>query len=965
MNIDSSVRNKISIISIILLVLFGLIFWFNLSNPISKRSYVTLEIEEAAKAIRKNRKMLKASVGTPDDPDARAKWEFKRLRNPYTDEIPVDIRQRELSFSATIPIAEVVSMNQFGRNARAFVQNWDHRGPYNIGGRTRALAIDISNENIILAGGVSGGMWRSTDNGQSWVKTTDPSVVQNVTTVAQDTRTGKRNTWYYGTGERIGGFHRSSIAYRGNGIFKSTDGGVSWKILPATAASGPATFNNVFQWINRIAVNPANTLQDEVFAATIAGIQRSTDGGATWANVLGTISNVESVYRQHSYFTEIAIGQSGVMYATMSQLSNNGGTATVRGIFRSTDGVTWTNITPANFPQVYERIVLDIAPSNENIVYFLANTPNAGKFDTSLYKYTYSSGNGAGAGGIWENRSVNIPGFGGEVGNYNHQNNYNMVVEVKPDNSNHVIIGGTNLYLSTDGFASSANTRWIGGYSRKNNVSKYANHHPDQHALAFYPSNANRYISAHDGGLSRTANILATDTVRWENLNRGYLTTQFYSIALDHSEANNTLIGGMQDNGTHITGEYDPKAEWYEYGSGDGGFAFIKPSSVFVSVYEGYVLRHEFSSQGKYVGSTRVDPKGAKGYMFINPYIIDPNNEFVMYQPAGDSLWRNTNLKAIPVSGNSNTKGTDYEPKSTNWKVISVLNASQSISAISASKSTANLLYFGTDDGKMYKITDALSGDSPARTEITGTNFPPNAYINSIAVDPANGENVIVAFSNYGVMSLFRTTNGGSSWTAIGGNLEEKPDGGGNGPSVRWINILPPAVPGGQYKYFVGTSTGLYATSNFSGNTTTWIKEGAATIGSVPVDMVDSRSVDNMVAVGTYGNGAYSYRHTEPLAVPEEVEVPKTFTVKQNYPNPFSASTTITYSLVKSGKVSVKIFDLTGREIATLINAQQEAGTHEVTWNGRNGSALADGIYIYNVQVGSQQITKQMLLLRR
>jgi len=970
-----STNTRILIVAFSLLLLFGGVYILAGMQPQGVSGARSKDIRAAALAMKKVRKKIKSAISSPEDPQARYMYEYRRLRNPYTGKIPENIRQKELAFSATLPVAEARTFAGTSRNARGQAEDWQRRGPYNVGGRTRALAIDVANENIILAGGVSGGMWRSINGGNAWTKTTDPNLLQSVTTVDQDKRTGKTNTWYYGTGELVGNSASAVGAlYRGNGIYKSTDNGASWQVLPRTVTSDLTTFNNVFQWVWRVATNPGSVNQDQVFAATLGGIQRSTDGGATWSNALGSINGTTAT--SQARFTDIDISPSGVMYATLSSVNSlNSDPAPVKGIFRSTDGITWTDITPPNWPTTYERVVLDISPNNENIVYFLANTPGAGKRSdqdiwTSLWKYTYVSGNGTGTGGTWENRSGNIPAFGGQVGNYDHQGNYNMVIKVKPDNSNHVIIGGTNLYQSTTGFATSRNTKWIGGYTLENNAGMYPNHHPDQHELAFYPSNTSRLLSAHDGGLSRTDNVLASDTVRWTSLNRGYLTTQFTSVAIDLDETDNLILGGMQDNGTFFNnGRANENAAWESLLSGDGAYGAAVANSLIVSAQNGFIYRYAFENNGDFQGYARIDPldQDSEDYLFVNPYVIDPNNQYVMYLPAGVSLWRNNNLNAIPVG-----EGDQFsEQTNRNWQIISTLSpsaANEVISAVAVSKSPANVVYYGTSTGKLYKLTDALTVDRPTSTAITGTNFPANAYITSIAVDPADANNVIVAFSNYGVISLFRTTTGGTgtnAWTAVAGNLEENLDGSGNGPAVKWVNILP-SSSGGETKYFVGTTTGLYATDTFDGTSTIWIKEGTTTIGDVPVDMVVSRSTDNLVVVGTHGNGVYSYNYNEPIP---DVELPEEGFTLKNYPNPFGEAdfTTIEYNLSKSGHVTIRIFDAIGKQIETLLNTDQSAGVHRVRWNGRSstGGPLPNGMYLYSVQVDDKQLTKRMLLLRK
>ena len=123
----------------------------------------------------------------------RVEWEIERLADPNTGEIPVNIRQKELLFAKNLP-----KSNSFSKN------NWLHRGPYNVGGRTRALCLDVLDENTILAGGASGGMFRSTDGGQSWTMTTDPSQEHRISCLTQDRRPGKENIWYFGTGENRG-----------------------------------------------------------------------------------------------------------------------------------------------------------------------------------------------------------------------------------------------------------------------------------------------------------------------------------------------------------------------------------------------------------------------------------------------------------------------------------------------------------------------------------------------------------------------------------------------------------------------------------------------------------------------------------------------------------------------------------------------------------------------------------------
>ncbi|MBK9190435.1 MAG: hypothetical protein IPM77_02455 [Crocinitomicaceae bacterium] len=141
---------------------------------------------------------------------SRIMYEFLRLRNPQTGEIPADIRNKELAFAKTLPVNMKKSFT------------WEQRGPVNKGGRTRDIAIDVNNENIWLAAGVTGGIWRSIDAGASWNKVTSPLQPHSITALTQDTRVGHENVWYAGTGEHYGIVSASTFEarYSGNGLLK-------------------------------------------------------------------------------------------------------------------------------------------------------------------------------------------------------------------------------------------------------------------------------------------------------------------------------------------------------------------------------------------------------------------------------------------------------------------------------------------------------------------------------------------------------------------------------------------------------------------------------------------------------------------------------------------------------------------------------------------------------------------------
>jgi photosystem II stability/assembly factor-like uncharacterized protein len=455
-------------------------------------------------------------------------------------------------------------------------------------------------------------MWKSTDGGTSWRKTTAPDQLHSVSCIAQNEDTGHEDTWYYGTGEWSSGMGGSAsgplgtgAVYRGDGIFKSTDSGENWALLPSTV-SGTPTATDSFDFIS-------------VFAATSTGLFKSTDGGDSWQHVIDFGEKYPS--------TDIAMTSLDTCYAAVA------GDGTYNGIYKSADGETWEDITPVEWPDTTDRTVIAIAPSNENVIYFLTEVAY---LKQELRKYEVGVG--------WTDLSANLP-FGGEMITYGGKM---LILYVKPDDHSTLFVGTVGLYRSTDG----------GGSFEQ--IGAYNDFHVDQHSIAFYPSNPSVMIVGNDGGLFKTYDNIAEvqstpygDQIDWESLNNGYVTTQFYAIALDHgTPGSETILGGTQDNSWLFTTSSDPQVPWTSIwkGATDGGFSAISDSGDYFYTSQAatfHIWRHWYEGQDHHFTEVTMSDT-AGGSLWLPPFILDPHDTKMMYLPWRTLMWRNSDLTEIP-----------------------------------------------------------------------------------------------------------------------------------------------------------------------------------------------------------------------------------------------------------------------------------------------------------------------------
>jgi hypothetical protein len=439
-------------------------------------------------------------------------------------------------------------------------------------------------------------------------------------------------------------------------------------------------------------------------------------------------------------------------------------------------------------------------------------------------------------------------------------------------------------------------------------------------------------VVANDGGVYLTADCLADSLhIRWNRLNDRLITTQFYSVTIDHSKANDDwILGGLQDNNWYYTVTHNPAELWLDIDICYDGFdVAVAPNWEYsvISAYSGNIWTCRFDAGMHAIDIAPQLPDTLLKYYdpvmgsnslfpFYQNLALDPNNSRTFYLPTVNSIWRKDDMKAAAY---------DTSLRNAGWNHLSHVDVgpAATLSALSLSRLPANRMYYGSSLGRVWRLDNANAGD-PVPVEVTGANFPPNAFVSCLDVDPFNADRVICVFSNYGVRSLFFTADGGLTWTPVGGNLEENPDGSGSGPSVRWCQVL---TYDNKTVYFAGTSVGLFTTTALKGDSTVWVQEGAGNIGNVIVDMIDSRPTDGFTAIATHGNGVYSalYRPSSGIAKAGNS------LLGDPYPVPSQGYVNLPVNMTKSGNISIRLYSSDGRDLGIIREGWLNTGSSVVS----------------------------------
>ena len=682
---------------------------------------------------------------------------------------------------------------------------WQWLGPANIGGRTRAIVIHPTRPNTMWVASVGGGAWRTDDGGATFAPVDDQMANLAITTLALSPQAP--NTLYAGSGE---GYYTVD-ALRGAGIFRTTDG-VNWSQLPATAVPD-------FHYVNRIAVAATGPA---VLAATRSGIFRSVDAArATWTRALqADIADVD-------------------MHPTDRQKGIAGGTRNGQAYVSIDGGQSWKPATPSR-PWT-GRVEVTYARKNPEVVY--ASVAN-------------------GSGEIWRSKDGGqtyepmrtITADGDPADYLGNQGWYDNVIWAgDPTNENVVIVGGVDLWKSTNGgdtLVDISSWWWP------------ASAHADHHAITAHPGydgKTNRVVFfGNDGGVYRAPDVMtvggnpAPPRVNgWVRLNNNYGVTQFYSGS--GHEQSGKVVGGTQDNGTLVytsaTG-----TSWRTMFGGDGGWSASHPTDANVMYGEYVYLNIHRSLDGgatsQFISGQYYEPAArqwrwkpapfsipdaqASTALFIAPFVIDPAMPDRLLG-GGLDLWRTDDAR----TPNTNTSGPT-------WRSIK-RSVGSPITAIAIMPGNSNRIWVGHRNGDVYR-TDNGTNAAPSWQKLDDrgalASQLPDRYVTRITPDPQNADVVFVTFGGYSRGNIWRTIDGAVTWRNVGANLPEAP--------IRSVVVH---ATNSKFVY-LGTEVGVFAS------------EDGGTMWSATNEGPTNCSVDELFWMGstlvaaTHGRGMFSIRIT-------------------------------------------------------------------------------------------------------
>jgi photosystem II stability/assembly factor-like uncharacterized protein len=762
---------------------------------------------------------------------------------------------------------------------------------------------------VFYIGAASGGVWKTTNGGMSFTSLFDDVGPGSIGAVA--VAPSAPQTVWVGTGEDN---NLRSSSY-GDGVYKSTDGGMTWTHMGLRTS----------QHVARIRVHP--TKPDVVWVAAVGplwaaggerGVFKTTDGGKTWRNVLAVDTNTGAA--------DLVLDPSNpdVMYAATHQRERRAynfvGGGPGSGVWKSTDGgETWTRLANGLPKSDIGRIGLDVSMSHPSTVYAITEGSEQGLYRTDD------------GGANWRKVSdiASIPWYFGDI-------------NVDPEDPETVYHLGVQMQVSHDGGATWQNAG--------------RGTHSDHHALWINPENPAHLILGNDGGL-----YVSIDRGASWDFAVNLPLAQYYALGLDMAEPFYNIAGGTQDNSTWggpsrtRSPEGIFNSDWYGMAGGDGFYAAIDPTDpdiAYVESQEGVILRYDRRT-GDRKGIQPQAPEGERPYRFnwsgpikISPwdhntvyfagnYLFKSTDRGDTWKRLGEDLTRDINEDSLPLMGKVQAKGA----VSLHEGVVDF----GTISDVDISPLQRGMLVTGSDDGVVATSTD--DGASWTR-QMKFPGVPDTAYVSKVRFSRHDAAVVYVTFDNHRSNDfkpyVIRSADGGKSWTNISNNLPA------------FGNVVAFAEHHANADLlFVGTEMGLFVSTD-RGAGWTRIRGG---LPIVPVHDLAIHPRDNALVAATHGRGFYILDDLAPLQHLAEAKAAQgayLVPVKSEWlitpdASPTSGTqatrdyaganppvgTTVSYFLKEAARDLKLQIVAQGGEVVRTLEGPTTAGLHHVLWDFR------------------------------
>lgn len=773
-------------------------------------------------------------------------WTFERSYPGNT--IPVDKYQQAF---------EQLAANRLLRSDGT--GQWEQIGPYNVAGRTLALAFHPYNPDIIFAGSASGGLWKTVTAGKgavAWQQIPIGFPVLAVSSIAIHPE--HPDTMYIGTGEVYSTYgntapgivNRLTRGTYGLGIFKSTDGGASWTHSLDYALSE-------LKGIQDIEIDPTD--HEQIFAASTDGVLRSQDGGKTWELVHDLPMAVD---------IEIVPGDPKKIFVTHGNL-NADSNPDLCGVFVSTNnGRGFTRITDG-LPTVFTgKALISKSLSHPDILY--ASIQHWAWSASTTTQGLYRSDN---RGETW--RVVNNSNVALYQGWYSHD------VAIHPHNPDTIVHVGIDAWRSENGGDTlGIVTNWaLWTYGTLPNTGPdgppdYV--HADIHASYFHPLRDSHVYLATDGGVFVSEDYGKT----YESRNTGMITTQFHARSDSDPRDSLGVVGGTQDNATYRRSGPDV---WQRIFGGDGMSAYFDPTDeniIYGSAQGLYMLRlNLLDTSEKFIGPMLIQGDVPA---FNAPFIVSPHEPHTLFAGAGRYYQSLNNGETWQALTENNVDGNNR------------------ILHIAADPIDSEILYlctasdpFALQNPKVFKSTNG----GYSWSQLNGL---PNRVAKYIAVDPTDNQRVYVVMSGFDNAHVYISDNGGESWSVPESGIPDVP---ANTLAIDPLNPL---------DLYLGNDLGVFYSSDAGKNWTPWMTGLPEAVMAMDLHV---SATNRKLRVATHGRGIFE----SPLEYQESTgtsKLNKTYTSIKVYPNPVYSVATIATELLAQAEVAYTIIDMQGKVIA-------------------------------------------------